>query len=162
MSAPKTLLRRAAEVFLAATLTGMVVAVFANVVLRYAFGTGIVIAEELSRLLFVWLVAIGAIVAAADHQHLGLDLLTSRLPPKARIAVGWLADALVVLVLAILIWGSWKQVEVGLTSLSPVMKYPQALAAASTLVMSLAMLVLLGWQRWTGDTAPTLPAADVE
>ena len=52
------LLARVAEAFMAVTLCAMVVAVFSNVVLRYAFGTGLVIYEELSRLLFVWLVCV--------------------------------------------------------------------------------------------------------
>jgi TRAP-type transport system small permease protein len=141
-------LRRSAEALLAITLAVMVICVFANVVLRYVFGTGIVIAEELSRLLFVWLVAIGAILAAADRQHLGLDILTARLPERAQ---GWLrrfVDAVVAGVLIVLIWGSWQQVQIGLNTFSPVMRYPQALAAGSTLVMSAAMLVLLVVQQW--------------
>jgi TRAP-type transport system small permease protein len=45
MRAAQSWLRRLAEAFLALTLAGMVICVFGNVVLRYAFGTGIVIAE---------------------------------------------------------------------------------------------------------------------
>ena len=38
-----------------ACLAIMVVLVFGNVVLRYAFNMGITVSEELSRFLFVWL-----------------------------------------------------------------------------------------------------------
>ena len=58
----------------------MVVLVFGNVVLRYAFNTGITVSEEVSRWLFVWLVFLGAIVALKEHAHLGSDMLVSRLP----------------------------------------------------------------------------------
>ncbi|MFA7475539.1 MAG: TRAP transporter small permease subunit, partial [Castellaniella sp.] len=60
----KPLIRKAAEAFIAITLALMVIAVFSNVVLRYAFGTGLVIYEELSRLLFIWLVCMGTVVTA--------------------------------------------------------------------------------------------------
>jgi len=63
------------EWFLAVTLATMVVAVFTNVVLRYGFKTGLPFYEELSRLLFVWLVCIGAILASAEGTHLGLDMV---------------------------------------------------------------------------------------
>ena len=49
--------------------------VFGNVVLRYAFNSGIAVSEELSRFFFVWLTFIGAIVAMRDGAHLGMDTL---------------------------------------------------------------------------------------
>jgi TRAP-type C4-dicarboxylate transport system permease small subunit len=52
-----------AQVLMAACLGVMAVAVFFNVVLRYGFGSGIAASEELSRLLFVWMVLIGATAA---------------------------------------------------------------------------------------------------
>jgi len=58
----------------------MVVLVFGNVVLRYAFNSGITLSEEVSRWLFVWLTFLGAIVALKEHGHLGSDMLVSRLP----------------------------------------------------------------------------------
>ena len=58
----------------------MVVLVFGNVVLRYAFNSGITVSEELSRWLFVWMTFVGAVVALRDHAHLGMDSVVSRLP----------------------------------------------------------------------------------
>ena len=72
---------RASKRVLAALLLGMVLMVFGNVVLRYAFNSGIQVSEELSRFFFVWLTFIGAIVAMRDGTHLGMDAL--RHPPVA-------------------------------------------------------------------------------
>ena len=44
----------ALEAVLVFVLGAMVVMVFANVVLRYGFGSGITVSEEISRFLFVW------------------------------------------------------------------------------------------------------------
>ena len=65
-------------------LSAMVVLVFGNVVLRYAFNSGITISEEMSRWAFVWLTFLGAIVALREHAHLGTDMLVSRLPTAGK------------------------------------------------------------------------------
>src|ERR1043166_8396990 len=54
---------RAIKFTIAVCLAVMVVLVFGNVVLRYAFNSGITVSEELSRWLMVWLTFLGAIVA---------------------------------------------------------------------------------------------------
>jgi Tripartite ATP-independent periplasmic transporters, DctQ component len=65
---------------IAACLVVMVVLVFGNVFLRYAFNTGLTTSEELSRFFFVWTTFIGAIVALREHGHLGVDLMVKALP----------------------------------------------------------------------------------
>jgi TRAP-type transport system small permease protein len=150
-------LLRLAEIAMALTLAVMVVAVFANVVLRYGFNTGIVSYEELSRLLFVWLVCIGAVVATAERKHLGFDLLVARLPRPAARACGWLARALMLFGLVLLIKGSWGQVIAGLGTVSAVIGYPMALAAAAPLLMAVGMAALLLLEVLRGLPAPSLP-----
>jgi TRAP-type transport system small permease protein len=137
------LLRRCAEWFLVATLSGMVVAVFSNVVLRYGFGTSIVFYEELSRLLFVWLVCIGAVLAAADRQHLNFDMLTTKLKGRTVVFASLVSRLAIAACLILVLHGSWLQVKAGLASFSTVMGFPLALVAASTLLMSAVMLVFL-------------------
>ncbi|MDO9131808.1 TRAP transporter small permease subunit, partial [Hydrogenophaga sp.] len=56
-------LKHGIEALLAICLTGMVICVFGNVLLRFFRGTGWVVSEELSRLLFVWLVCLSAFLA---------------------------------------------------------------------------------------------------
>jgi len=84
---------KALEAIIALCLAVMVVLVFGNVVLRYAFNSGITVSEELSRWLFVWLTFLGAIVALREHGHLGTEALVSRLGPvgrKACLVAGYL------------------------------------------------------------------------
>lgn len=142
-------LRHLCEGFLALCLLVMVVAVFGNVVLRYVWGTGWVVTEELARLLFIWLVCISATLAFGEGKHLGFDLVTSRLTGMPAAVLRWLTRSLIALALYYLIVGSWQQVLVGMDSRSPVMNYPLALAAGGTLVMGVAMAVLLVVQSWT-------------
>lgn len=49
------------DIAMAALLSAMIVLVFANVVMRYGFSSGLRVSVELSRLAFVWIVMIGAV-----------------------------------------------------------------------------------------------------
>lgn len=138
----KPRLQRLAESLMVLALAGMVIAVFVNVVLRYVFHTSIVSYEEISRLLFVWLVAIGAIVAAFEGSHLGFDLVTSRVGPAARKLLFWLSQLLVLACMGLLLSGSWGQVQAGLNSFSTVLGYPLALGAAATLVLAVGLILV--------------------
>jgi len=142
-SAPPGRLKRAAEITMVAALAGMVVAVFVNVVLRYVFATSIVSYEEISRLLFVWLVAIGTIVAAFEGKHLGFDMVTSRLQGTPRKVLYWVSQLLVGGCMVLLLVGSWEQVKAGMNSFSTVLGYPLALGAAATLVLAAGLLVVV-------------------
>jgi TRAP-type C4-dicarboxylate transport system permease small subunit len=139
---PKPRLQRMAEAVMVLALAGMVVAVFVNVVLRYVFNTSIASYEEISRLLFVWLVAVGTIVAAFEGSHLSFDLVTSRAGPAGRKVLFWVSQLLVVVCMVLLLWGSWGQVQAGLSSYSTVLGYPLALGAASTLALAVGLLVV--------------------
>jgi TRAP-type transport system small permease protein len=135
---------------MAACLGVMAVAVFINVVLRYGFGSGIAASEELSRLLFVWMVFIGATAAYPAGEHMAftslVGLLKSR--PAAMAAMTAFIRLLVILGCVLLAWGAWQQVVVGMDSKSVVLGYPAALlplpamlAATAIAVMALVELV---------------------
>lgn len=148
------------EASMAFSLALMVLAVFVNVVLRYGFDTGIVFYEELSRLLFVWLVCIGAVLAAAEGKHLGFDMLIGRMSGKTLKTCTFIAQLLSVYCLLLVVKGSWEQVKAGMHAYSTVIGYPLALAAAGTLVMAIGMLVVLALQM-SGRMAVTHHDTDV-
>jgi TRAP-type C4-dicarboxylate transport system permease small subunit len=111
---------KAIEALLAALLLGIVLMVFGNVVLRYAFNSGIVVSEELSRFFFVWLTFIGAIVAMRDGTHLGMDNVVSKLARRGKIVCLTLCQGLILLCCAMLFWGTWRQHEINATNMAPV------------------------------------------
>lgn len=108
------------EGVLAMLLLGMVLMVFGNVVLRYVFNSGIVISEELSRIFFVWLTFIGAIVAVRDGTHLGMDNVVERLSRRGKLVCLAASQLLILMCCAILFWGTWRQHEINATTTAPV------------------------------------------
>ena len=110
---------RALKFFIVACLAIMVVLVFGNVVLRYAFNTGITISEELSRWLFVWLTFVGAIIALRDHSHLGMDSVVSKLPTAGKKACFILSNLLILYALWLFLQGSWQQTLINIDNKAP-------------------------------------------
>src|SRR5262245_27036325 len=110
---------RLLRVFIAVCLALMVVLVFGNVVLRYAFNSGITVSEELSRWLFVWLTFVGAVVALRDHAHLGMDSVVSRLPAWGKRACFVVAQVLMLYCVYLFFVGSWQQVGINIGNMAP-------------------------------------------
>lgn len=141
-------IERWAENAMAGCLGVMALAVFVNVVLRYGFGTGIAASEELSRLLFVWMVFIGAAAAYPRSEHMVFTGLLSQLRhrpgPLAVLTV--LIRLLVITACGLLAWGAWQQVVVGLGSHSVVLGYSTALLPLPALLCAVAIGVVAFWQ----------------
>ena len=127
--APKSRFQRISNMLLAACLGVMALAVFVNVVLRYGFGSGLPASEELSRLLFVWMVFIGATAAYPAGEHMAFTSLVGMLKnrPALFMAVTIFIRLLVLTACTLIGWGAWQQVMVGYGSHSVVLGYSTAL-----------------------------------
>jgi TRAP-type C4-dicarboxylate transport system permease small subunit len=110
------------EALIAIALALMVVLVFGNVVMRYAFNSGFTVSEELSRWLFVWLTFLGAVVALRDNAHLGTDMLVGKLGPNGKRVCMGLSLVAMLYCLWLLFKGSYDQFLVNFQSTSPVLE----------------------------------------
>lgn len=147
MSLAKRILH-AVEGLLAMLLVSMLVMVLGNVVLRYGFGTGIEISEELSRVMFIWLTFIGAILAMHDGAHLGMDGIQKSLPRLARIGSQLLSELIMLSCCILIFWGSWQQHEVNASTRSLVMGMPMIWVFGVGYVTSVGMGVLILRNIW--------------
>ena len=102
------------KIAIAFALALMVILVFGNVVLRYGFNLGLTVSEELSRMLFVWLTFVSAIVAMREHGHLGMDTIVSKLPPMGKKICLVLSEVLMLYATWLFLKGSWQQTEISL------------------------------------------------
>jgi TRAP-type C4-dicarboxylate transport system permease small subunit len=136
--------QRLTHTLMAACLGVMALAVFVNVVLRYGFGSGIAASEELSRLLFVWMVFIGATAAYPAGEHMAFTSLVGllRKRPLALAGMTALIRLLVLLGAVLVAWGAWQQVVVGMGSKSVVLGYPAALLPLPALLSAAAIAVM--------------------
>jgi len=131
------------EKLMALALGLIVVLVFSNVVGRYALGTSFAGAEELSRLLFVWLVFLGAILTLRRRAHLGVELVQARLPRWARKICAVITHVLTLYALWLFLVGSWAQTQIGLDNYSTVLRFPNAFIASAGLVCAASMILIV-------------------
>jgi len=138
------LFRRVSSLVMATCLGVMALSVFINVVLRYGFGSGVAASEELSRLLFVWMVFIGATAAYPAGEHMTFTSLVGLLrhKPRAMLAATLLIRLLVITASGLIAWGAWQQVVVGMDSHSVVLRYPTALLPLPAFLCSSAICVM--------------------
>ena len=156
---------KALEALIAAGLAVMVVLVFGNVVLRYAFDSGIAVSEEMSRWLFVWVTFLGAVIALREHAHLGTDMLLTRLHPKARrlcVGVGYL---LMIFTCWLLLRGSWSQVQINADVTAPSSGASMAIFYAAGVVFAVSAMLILATEFFklvTGTSQSPLLSSDTE
>jgi TRAP-type C4-dicarboxylate transport system permease small subunit len=130
---------------LVAMLVVMVVLVFGNVVLRYGFNSGIIVSEEVSRMLFIWVTFLGSIIAMHENGHLGSNFIIRRFSPLGR-RIGLLIGRLLMLYICWLIFaGALEQTRINLSVSAPITGMSMGWFYASGVVFSLiGALILLG------------------
>lgn len=83
----------------AVILAAITLMVFMAAVMRF-FGQPLIWSVDLAQLLFIWLCFLGAAKALREKGHIGVDVISARLPHRARLAV---EIAMSLLILAFLI-----------------------------------------------------------
>lgn len=129
-------------------MAAMVVLVFGNVVLRYAFSTGWLISEEISRWMFVWMVFIGSIVALRENAHLGTDMVVVRLPAGARRVCTVVAQLIMLYISWLMLSGSWSQVEINAGTEAPVSGLSLSFLYFCGVVFAVSTLFILFYELW--------------
>jgi len=124
-------------------MVAMVVLVFGNVVLRYAFNSGISVSEELSRWFFVWMIFLGSLVALKERAHMGLDSLVRRLSPTGKRVCLVIGHLLMLYICWLVFSGSWQQAVINWDVVAPASGLSMALFYAAGLVFGASAAAIL-------------------
>lgn len=141
------------DVLVVAGMAVISLLIFTNVVLRYGFSSGLPFAVEVSRVVLVWVIFLGSVVALAKGAHLGVDSMVVRLPPKARFVCFLVSYGLMLWCCWLLAVGSWSLTLIewdnvlALSGIPVGALYAAGLAAA--ILMALVLLVDL-WRSLRG------------
>jgi TRAP-type C4-dicarboxylate transport system permease small subunit len=100
-------LGRLPDIVAAALLAIVTLLISAQVLVRYALGGSLVWSEELTRLLFVWMV----LIAAATAPPMRVDLFVDLMPPRLRALARLFSEALVLALTLVLIYGAWGMID---------------------------------------------------
>jgi TRAP-type C4-dicarboxylate transport system permease small subunit len=129
-------------------LAAMTGAVFLQVVLRYAFRTGVEGLDEVPRYLFVWLVMIGAAAAMERGERTALLYFRDRLGPAGRAALSVLTTALGMLLFLSMIRSSVVLVPNANLQTSPGLRLPLGYVYAAVPVGAALILLPMARSLW--------------
>ena len=101
----------AENISLVVMLGGMIVLAFGQIVLREVFETGFVWADELIKLMVLWLAMIGAVAASRDDRHIRIDVLSQVLPDSVTRFTRVLVDIFAAVVSAVVAWQAWRYLQ---------------------------------------------------
>ena len=100
--------RTAENAALVLLLVGMMLLAVGQILLRELFSTGFLWADELLRLLVLWLAMVGSVAACRDNRHIRVDALSHLLPARAVAAVRIVVDLFAAAVSAVIAWHAFR------------------------------------------------------
>lgn len=104
--------RLAENAALVVLLGAMILIGVTQIVLREVFQTSIIWADDLVKLIVLWLAMVGAVAATRDNRHIRIDALSHLLSDKAVTGVRLLVDLFTAVVCAVIAWNSWLYLQV--------------------------------------------------
>lgn len=128
--------------FLFIGTVGMVMLVFINVVGRYCFSYVFTSFEEIARILFIWTVYLGSVVAMKEGSHIRVDILISILKPKVRKVVDIVANILTTLILCLTIRVMMTLVITNIANPLPMTRIPYGVVQG-IIPFSMAVMVII-------------------
>ncbi|THF47988.1 TRAP transporter small permease [Allorhizobium terrae] len=127
------------DILMAVILAAMIALVFANVVLRYGFSSGIRQSVELARLWFVWIVMLGAAVVLRRGEHLAVAEFSEALMPRAVPILRRLCWIVVLVAVVMLFIGALNQTLANWKNISPLTGLPSGLFYLAGVVSAVLM-----------------------
>ena len=103
--------RTAEDTVLVLILTGMILLAASQIVLRNFFGFGFIWADELLRMLVLWIAVAGAVAASRTDKHINIAVLDRFLPDKIGLVVKVIVDLFTAAVCLVVTWYSINFVQ---------------------------------------------------
>ncbi|MGH8194943.1 MAG: TRAP transporter small permease [Woeseiaceae bacterium] len=146
---------RAAENALLVLLLGvMILLATAQIVLRIFFDTGIIWADELLKILVLWIALIGSVAASRSRRHIRIDVLSHFVPERYAGIPGLVVDAFAAFICGLIAWHSYRYILLTIEFGDTVLVGIPAWAAQGVLPVAFALMCY----RFTLESAKSLVA----
>jgi TRAP-type C4-dicarboxylate transport system permease small subunit len=132
------------EWVIVALMVSLVAIVALQFVDRHFIDTGIAAPDQYARIALVWLTFIGFAIAVRASINIRVDLIDALLPAKVRFALEMVFDALLSVLLAVLVPGSWRLIVIGKDQELLGTVFTAAVPAAGVLIACVLMLLFVG------------------
>ncbi|WP_372610755.1 TRAP transporter small permease [Halomonas sp.] len=135
------------EHLIAAILVALIISVSANVIGRSLLNNSLPWADELARMLFVWLVFIGAAAVFAHFEHIAVDFVVRKLKPRAAYTLYLVQHLIISGLMGIMIWGGYVVMSRS-TGRTAILGVPWNLINVSLVLCSIFILSVALWRAW--------------
>lgn len=135
------------EYLIGAILVGLIISVSCNVVGRALFNHSLPWADELARMLFIWLVFIGAAAAFSRYEHIAVDALVRRLPLRFAHMLYLLQHLIIASLMGVMMWGGY-QVLTRSSGRSAIMGVPLSMLSLSLVLCVTFIAAVSIWRIW--------------
>ncbi|AKL94161.1 TRAP-type C4-dicarboxylate transport system, small permease component [Clostridium aceticum] len=130
------------KIMIALGLAVMVGIVFYSVISRNYLNASIAWSEELSRIMFVWMVFNGAVLGLYYKEHLGLDIVVTRLKPHQQLIFEIISWILIIFVTRAMILGGHRIVYTIRNARTPALGLPTNIKYMPVVVAGYAMILI--------------------
>jgi len=99
-------------IILVSMLTAMMIVAVGQIVMREGFGTGFGWADELVRLMVLWLAMVASVAACRENRHIRIDALSHVLPDIAVNLIRILVDVFAAFVCGVIAFQAWRYLQI--------------------------------------------------
>jgi len=99
------------NIILVTLLSGMILLAVGQIALREVFDTGIIWADQLVRLIVLWLAMMGAIAACREDRHIRIDALSHLFPENVISGIRIVVDLFAAGVCALIAWHAYRYLQ---------------------------------------------------
>jgi C4-dicarboxylate transporter, DctQ subunit len=149
-------LNKTEEAVISLLLVSMTLLVFADVVMRFVFNSGLLWSQELTLYLSAWFVLFGASYGLKVGAHIGVDAFIQKLTPLYQRIFSSIAVLLSLVYCGLFIYGSWiylakmKKIQIELEDIPIQLWIAQSILVIGLVFLSIRLLALL-WRIAKGD-----------
>ena len=132
LDAIKKVFNKILEILGTVTLAIMTVLVVYQVITRYVFNAPSAFSEALSQYLFVWMIMIGSAYVYGSREHLTIDLLKDKFPPRLNMIIEVITNlCLFAFILLVCVIGGWKYMSSQVNRIDPSLHISMAILYTS-------------------------------
>lgn len=82
-----------------------------QIALRIGFSSGVIWADELVKIVVLWLALVASVAASRSRRHLRIDLLNQFVPERLALLPGVIVDAFAAAVCGVIAWHSFRYLQ---------------------------------------------------
>lgn len=144
------------------TLTvSLAVVVLLGIAFRYS-GNSLIWYDEVASVLLAWITFTGAALATVRNAHLGFNGLLFALPPRARMALFAVVEAVFVITIGVIGWAGWAILDVFGNDTLVTLRFVPRSFVQGVLPLSAAAMILGRLFTLPGRTRALLEGVDPE